>query len=113
MVIKSFCLSVAPAASRDRAVNMVGENAHSGVSAWNFSGARPAHMGEIRAQHVEIYVQKMRAAIQIRDQTLQDTAAARLELAQRAQKPLTARTIAELDGILDNGGISPQLGATG
>ena len=115
VVATSFCLLAAPAASQDRVANMARANAHSIVGAWNFSGARPAHMGEIRAQDVEIYVQKMRTAIQIRDQDRQDTAVAeaRLKLAQRTQKPLTARTIAELDGILDIGGISPHLGATG
>ena len=115
LVATLFCLSVAPAASQDRAANMARANAHDGVSTLNFSGAKPAHIGEIRAQDVEIYVQQMRAAIQIRDPARQDTAvaAARLELAQRTQKPLTARTIAELDGVLDIGGISPQLGATG
>jgi hypothetical protein len=57
----------------------------------------------------------MRAAIQITDKARQDAAvtAARLELAQATRKPLTARTIAELDGVLDIGAVSPQLGATG
>jgi hypothetical protein len=56
----------------------------------------------------------MRAALTLTDTRRRDAAvtSARQQLAQTTRKPLTAGTIAELDGLLDIGGVSPQLGAS-
>lgn len=77
--------------------------------------AAPAHMGELKPSDVETYRKQMLSALAMTDLKRRDAAitAARRELAQNTSKPLTAGTIAELDGLLDIGGASPQLGATG
>jgi hypothetical protein len=71
-------------------------------------------MGEINNHAIDVYENQMRAALSITDPVRRDAAvsSARLRLAQNVGKPLTAATIEELDGLLDLGGLSPQLGAT-
>lgn len=77
--------------------------------------AGPADISDVDKEGIDIYQTQMRAAMSIGDPGPRDAAitAARLQLVQAIGKPLTARTIAELDGILDIGGASPQLGAVG
>jgi len=74
-----------------------------------------ATMGDIDSRNIDAYQKQMRAALSITDPPRRDAAvmSARQQLAQNIRKPLTAGTIAELDGLLDLGGVSPQLGATG
>ena len=74
-----------------------------------------ATIGEIKPRAMEIYKTKMRSALAMTDSLRRDAAvtSARQELARDTGKPLTAVTISEVDGMLDIGGASPQLGATG
>ncbi|HJR55158.1 MAG TPA: hypothetical protein VJ798_01155 [Rhizomicrobium sp.] len=97
-------LSAAPALSQDRASAPEGR----------IVAAKPAHMGEIAPQDVETYRKQMLSAMSMTDSRRRDAAitSARQQLAQSTRKPLTAGTISELDGLLDIGGASPQLGAT-
>ncbi|MBV9549732.1 MAG: hypothetical protein JO256_08690 [Alphaproteobacteria bacterium] len=76
--------------------------------------ATSANIGEIAPQVIALYQKQMRAAMAITDPPRRDAAVmnAREQLAQNVGKPMTAATIANLDGILDIGGVSPQLGAT-
>lgn len=77
--------------------------------------AAPADISEVDREGIDIYQSQMRAAMSMADPRLRDAAitSARLQLVQTIGKPLTAQTIAELDGLLDIGGASPQLGAVG
>ena len=74
-----------------------------------------AHVGEIDPQAQHRYHERMRSAVLIADPARRDAAiaSARRQLALDTRKPLAAGTIAELDGLLDIGGVSPQLGASG
>jgi hypothetical protein len=102
-----LCLSVA--------FNGVDSNAASAADYPRASVTSPANIGEIKAPAIEIYQRQMRSALSITDPPRRDAAvtSARQQLAQNVRKPLTVATIAELDGLLDIGGISPQLGASG
>ena len=102
----ALCLSVAPALSQERASRP--------PSVTDTARANAAQIGEIAARDIESYQKQMRAAMGITDPPRRDAAvtAARRQLASNIHKPLTAGTIAELDGLLDIGGVSPQLGAT-
>ena len=99
----ALCLSVVPALSQS-----------SSASVSDAVRANAAQIGEIAARDIESYQQQMRAAMGITDPPRRDAAvtAARRQLASNIHKPLTAGTIAELDGLLDIGGVSPQLGAS-
>ena len=99
----ALCLSVVPALSP-----------RSSASVSDAVRANAAQIGEIAARDIESYQQQMRAAMGITDPPRRDAAvtAARRQLASNIHKPLTAGTIAELDGLLDIGGVSPQLGAS-
>ena len=99
----ALCLTAVPALSQQRQAEV------------RMAAAQAAQIGEIKARDIDAYQKQMRAALAITDPPRRDAAvtSARRELAQNVQKPLTAGTIAELDGLLDIGGISPQLGATG
>jgi hypothetical protein len=115
----AFCLSVAPALSRIRG----NDGTAAGIDADTQENAirdnvRPspaAHIGEIDTDDIDIYQKQMHSAISITDPGRRDVAitSARQRLAQNIGKPLKAGTIAELDGILDIGGASPQLGHLG
>jgi len=74
-----------------------------------------AHVGEINPEAQDRYHERMRSAMSITDPARRDAAiiSARQQLALDTKKPLAAGTIAELDGLLDIGGVSPQLGASG
>jgi hypothetical protein len=88
------------------------------LGSWDASrqpaGPRPANMGEIDNHAIDIYEKEMHDALSVTDPPRRDAAitSARQQLAQNIRKPLTAGTIEELDGLLDLGGVSPELGAT-
>jgi hypothetical protein len=71
-------------------------------------------MGDIDNHAIDIYEKQMRSALSITDPVPRDAAvtSARQQLAKNVGKPLPARTIVELDGLLDFGGVSAELGAT-
>lgn len=96
------CLSAVPALSRD-------PGGDAGIMA-----LRPATMGDIDNHSIDIYEKQMHAAMSMTDPPRRDAAvtSARRQLAQNIHKPLPAGTIEELDGLLDFGGLSPELGAT-
>jgi hypothetical protein len=104
----ALCLSVAPALA-------AGDNGRMPMEAARTSPAPTANIGEIDQRSIAAYQARMRSAMAITDPPRRDAVAtaARQQLAQNIHKPLSAGTIAELDGLLDIGGISPQLGATG
>jgi len=94
-------LSVAPAVSQDYRVT---------------TNPKPtAHVGEISPEAQDRYHKRMQSALSINDPARRDDAiiSARQQLALDTRKPLAAGTIAEIDGLLDIGGVSPQLGASG
>jgi hypothetical protein len=99
-----LCLTVAPAISQDRGT----------AAAIDASRANAATVADIDKRDMDAYQQQMRAALTLTDTRRRDAAvtSARQQLAQTTRKPLTAGTIAELDGLLDIGGVSPQLGAS-
>ena len=99
--------AAAPALSQDL-------NAGAAAAAADARAAGAAHMGEIKPRDAEAYRKQMLSAMAMTDTRRRDAAitAARRALAANTRKPLTAGTIAELDGLLDIGGASPQLGAT-
>ena len=105
----ALCLSAAPALPQDRAGL---SNVYRTPDPHHINAA---HMGDIRSRDMDVYQKQMQAALAITDPPRRDAAAtlARQQLARTLSKPLTAGTIAELDGLLDVGGVSPQLGATG
>jgi hypothetical protein len=107
----AFCLSAAPALSQDR----VGVSPVPVAPTPDPHHINAAHMGDIRAREMDAYQKQMQAAMKILEPKRRDAAviAARQQLAQSIRKPLTAATIAELDGLLDIAGVSPQLGAAG
>jgi hypothetical protein len=106
----ALLLPVVPTLAQDRAGNVLPASDNARPAA-----AMPANVGEIGAHAIDIYEKQMRAAMSITDPPRRDAAVtlARQQLAQNTGRPLTAGTIADLDGILDIGGVSPQLGATG
>ena len=117
------CLSGVPALSRDpgSARTMAArERYSSNLGSWRASrepaeaGSRPATMGDIDNHAIDIYEKQMRSALSITDPVPRDAAvtSARQQLAKNVGKPLPARTIVELDGLLDFGGVSAELGAT-
>ena len=116
------CLSAVPALSYehggDTRATAARESHSNSLGSWGASRkpaeTRPANMGEIDNHAIDIYEKEMRHALSITDRPSQDAAvtSAREQLAQNIRKPLTAGTIEELDGLLDLGGLSPELGAT-
>ena len=73
-----------------------------------------AHMGDIKSKDMDMYHRRMASAMAITEPRRRDEAIvrARQKLALDTRKPIAAGTIAEVDGLLDIGGISPQLGAS-
>jgi hypothetical protein len=73
-----------------------------------------ANMGEIKSKDMDTYHDRMVAAMAITEPRRRDEAIiqARQKLALDTRKPIAAGTIAEVDGLLDIGGVSPQLGAS-
>jgi hypothetical protein len=104
-------LSAAPVLSQDR----TGNTSLAVAPTPDPHHINAAHMGDIRARDMDAYQKRMQAAMKILEPLRRDAAviAARQQLAQSVRKPLTAATIAELDGLLDIAGVSPQLGAAG
>jgi hypothetical protein len=73
-----------------------------------------AHMGEIKSKDMDKYHDQMSSAMAITEPARRDKAIvlARQQLALNTGKPIAPGTIAQVDGLLDIGGISPQLGAS-
>jgi hypothetical protein len=122
--IVAWCLSGAPALSRDLGSNArtiaARESVAGGLGSWDAgrepakAGNKPANMGDIDNHAIDIYETRMRSALTITDPPRRDAAVtkARQQLAQNIGKPLPAGTVVELDGLLDLGAVSAQLGAT-
>jgi hypothetical protein len=102
-----LCLSVAPALSL--------EPDKSAAQAIDSERANAANVADIAGRDMNAYQAQMRVALAMTDTVRRDAAvtAARRQLAQNTGRKLTAGVIAELDGLLEVGGASPQLGATG